>query len=64
MQSDYALSMRVVFYTMAGVMAVAFVVALIGMPAGRVEVVPGDDEMPEKQDSVSGGRPDGVRDRT
>ena len=63
-QSDYALSMRVVFYTMAGVMAVAFVVALIGMPAGRVEVVPGDDEMPEKQDSVSGGRPDGVRDRT
>jgi hypothetical protein len=63
-QSDYALSMQVVFYAMAGVMAVAFVVALIGMPAGRVEVVPGDDEMPDRQDSLSGGRPDGVRNRT
>jgi hypothetical protein len=46
------------------VMAVAFVVALIGMPAGRVEVVPGDDEMPEKQDSLSAGRRDRVRGRT
>ena len=39
-QSDYALSMRAVFYVMAGVMAIAFLVALIGMPAGRVEAVP------------------------
>jgi hypothetical protein len=34
-QLDFALSMRVVFYVMAGVMAVAFVVALIGMPRGK-----------------------------
>jgi hypothetical protein len=38
-QSDFALSSRVVFYAMAGVMAVAFVVALVAMPAGRVEEV-------------------------
>jgi EmrB/QacA subfamily drug resistance transporter len=36
-QHDYALSSRVVFYVMAGVMLVSFVVALVGMPAGRVE---------------------------
>jgi EmrB/QacA subfamily drug resistance transporter len=36
-QHDFALSTRVVFYVMAGVMAVAFVVALIGVPAGRAE---------------------------
>jgi EmrB/QacA subfamily drug resistance transporter len=34
-QLDYALSSRTVFYVMAGVMAVAFVVALVGMPGGR-----------------------------
>ena len=43
-QSDYALSMRAVFYVMAGVMAVAFMVALIGMPAGRVDEVSPDDQ--------------------
>jgi EmrB/QacA subfamily drug resistance transporter len=36
-QHDYALSSRVVFYVMAGVMLVSFVVALVGMPGGRVE---------------------------
>jgi EmrB/QacA subfamily drug resistance transporter len=39
-QLDYALSTRTVFYAMAGVMAVAFVIALIWMPAGKVEAVP------------------------
>lgn len=36
-QHDYALSSRVVFYVMAGVMLVFFVVALVGMPEGRVQ---------------------------
>jgi EmrB/QacA subfamily drug resistance transporter len=34
---DFALASRTVFYVMAGVMAVAFVVALVGMPGGKVE---------------------------
>ncbi|HSS42249.1 MAG TPA: MFS transporter [Solirubrobacterales bacterium] len=34
---DFALASRTVFYGMAAVMAVAFVVALVGMPAGKVE---------------------------
>ncbi|HYN51160.1 MAG TPA: MFS transporter, partial [Thermoleophilaceae bacterium] len=38
-QHDFALSSRVVFYVMAGVMLVSFVVALVGMPAGKVEEV-------------------------
>jgi EmrB/QacA subfamily drug resistance transporter len=38
-QHDYALSSRVVFYVMAGVMLLSFVVALVGMPAGKVEEV-------------------------
>jgi EmrB/QacA subfamily drug resistance transporter len=38
-QSDFALSSRAVFYAMAGVMALAFVVALVAMPAGRAEEV-------------------------
>jgi hypothetical protein len=38
-QDDFAQSTRVVFYAMAGVMVVAFIVALIGMPAGKVEEV-------------------------
>jgi EmrB/QacA subfamily drug resistance transporter len=36
-QHDFALSTRVVFYAMAGVMALAFVVALLGLPRGRAE---------------------------
>ncbi len=38
-QLDYAMATRTVFYVMAGVMAVAFVVALLTMPTGRVENV-------------------------
>jgi EmrB/QacA subfamily drug resistance transporter len=34
---DFALASRTVFYAMAAVMAVAFVVALAGMPRGKVE---------------------------
>jgi EmrB/QacA subfamily drug resistance transporter len=34
---DFALATQTVFYGMAGVMAVAFVVALVWMPAGKVE---------------------------
>lgn len=34
---DFALASRTVFYGMAAAMAVAFVVALVGMPAGKVE---------------------------
>ena len=35
--ADFALASRTVFYAMAGVMAVAFVIALARMPAGKVE---------------------------
>ena len=35
--ADFALASRTVFYGMAGVMVVAFLVALVGMPAGKVE---------------------------
>jgi hypothetical protein len=38
-QLDFAYASRVVFYVMAGALAVAFVVALIAMPKGRVEEV-------------------------
>ena len=36
-QHDFALASRTVFYGMAAVMAVAFVVALVAMPGGKVE---------------------------
>jgi EmrB/QacA subfamily drug resistance transporter len=45
-QLDYAEATEVVFYGMAGVMAVAFVVALIWMPGGKVD--------PEDPQTVSG----------
>jgi EmrB/QacA subfamily drug resistance transporter len=38
-QHDFALASRTVFYVMAGVMALAFVIALAAMPAGKVEEV-------------------------
>ena len=34
---DFALATQTVFYAMAGVMAVAFVLALVAMPKGKVE---------------------------
>jgi hypothetical protein len=36
-QLDFALASRTVFYAMAGVMAVGFVVSLLAMPGGKVE---------------------------
>jgi EmrB/QacA subfamily drug resistance transporter len=38
-QLDFAYASRTVFYAMAGALAVAFVVALIGAPKGRVEEI-------------------------
>ena len=46
-QQDFALSSRAVFYVMAGVMALAFVVALVGMPGGRATVAAADDAAAE-----------------
>jgi hypothetical protein len=43
-QYDFALSSRTVFYGMAVVMAIAFVIALIWMPAGKVEEPPQEAE--------------------
>jgi EmrB/QacA subfamily drug resistance transporter len=39
-QHDFALASRTVFYAMAGVMALAFLVAAIWMPSGKVEELP------------------------
>jgi EmrB/QacA subfamily drug resistance transporter len=39
-QLDFAYASRVVFLVMAGALALAFVVALIGLPKGRLEEVP------------------------
>jgi NADH:ubiquinone oxidoreductase subunit 6 (subunit J) len=36
-QGDFATAMQVVVYVMAGLMLAAFVVAVVGMPGGRVE---------------------------
>jgi hypothetical protein len=41
-QHDFALATRTVFYAMAAVMAVAFVVSLLTMPAGKAEEVAED----------------------
>ena len=38
-QHSYALSSQTIFYAMAGVMAVCFVVALIALPGGKMEVI-------------------------
>jgi EmrB/QacA subfamily drug resistance transporter len=46
---DFALASRTVFFAMAGVMAVAFVVALLKMPAGKVEA-----EVEEPASAASG----------
>jgi len=43
-QHDFALASRTVFYAMAGVMALAFVVALATMPAGKVEETPAEPD--------------------
>jgi EmrB/QacA subfamily drug resistance transporter len=41
---DFAVAMQTVFYSFAGVMALAFVVALVFMPAGKVTEPPSEDE--------------------
>ncbi|MDO8213683.1 DHA2 family efflux MFS transporter permease subunit [Conexibacter sp. CPCC 206217] len=46
-QLDVAKSTQVIVYAMAGIMVVAFVVARIGMPKGRVEEVIVADDEPE-----------------
>ena len=51
-QHDFALASRTVFYVMAGVMALAFVIALTAMPAGKVEEVV---EEPGAEPVVSSG---------
>lgn len=43
---DFALATQTVFYAFAGVMAVAFVVALAKMPAGKVEEIPEETPAP------------------
>ncbi len=43
---DFALATQTVFYCFAGVMAVAFVVALKAMPAGKVEEIPEEPGAP------------------
>ena len=39
-QHDFALAVQVVFYAMAGVLLVAFLVSALAMPRGRVEAAP------------------------
>ena len=41
---DFAVAMQTVFYSFAGVMALAFVVALVFMPPGKVTEPPSEDE--------------------
>lgn len=36
---DFALSTRTVFYVMAGLMALTFLLSLVAMPAGRAEAL-------------------------
>ena len=45
-QRDFAQSSRTVFYVMAGVMALAFVVSLIGLQFGRQAAAPADGPAP------------------
>ncbi|MGZ8666126.1 MAG: MFS transporter [Solirubrobacterales bacterium] len=47
-QHSYALSSRTIFYAMAGVMAVCFLVSLIALPGGKMEVI---EEAPGRPDS-------------
>ncbi len=51
-QHDFALASRTVFYVMAGVMALAFVVALAAMPGGKVEEPPPSRSPPHKGTSA------------
>jgi predicted MFS family arabinose efflux permease len=46
-QDDFALAVQAVFYCMAGVMLIAFLVTLVAMPGGRVEPVPEGEAAPQ-----------------
>jgi EmrB/QacA subfamily drug resistance transporter len=50
LQHDFALASRTVFYAMAGVMAVAFVVALIWMPSGKAPDLDAEEPAPPLAD--------------
>ena len=52
---DFALASRTVFYGMAGVMAVAFVVALVAMPAGKVSEQVTEDDVPGTERETQAG---------
>jgi EmrB/QacA subfamily drug resistance transporter len=55
-QLDFAHSTRIVLFVMAGVMAAAFVVALVALPAGRVEEpVLAEEEPASDADAVASG---------
>lgn len=60
-QLDFAMSVRTVFYIMAGVMAACFVVALIWSPPGKMEeIVIADDDVagsPPPVEAEAAGRP-------
>ncbi|HYC82286.1 MAG TPA: hypothetical protein VEB65_10905, partial [Solirubrobacterales bacterium] len=50
---DFAVAMQTVFYSFAGVMALAFVVALVFMPAGKVTEPPSEDEADQTPTGVA-----------
>lgn len=49
------MAIQVVFFVMAGVMLVCFLVALVGLTAGKVEEAPRPDSA--VPDSVAGAQP-------
>jgi EmrB/QacA subfamily drug resistance transporter len=57
-QLDYAMATRSVFYVMAGVMAVCFVVALLFSPPGKMEEVLATDEELEGEPGAPRGSDD------
>lgn len=59
-QLDFAMSVRTVFYIMAGVMALCFVVALIWSPPGKMEEVVIDDGEPGEQAGAAPAEPEVV----
>ena len=60
-QHDFALSSRAVFYVMAGVMVLAFVVALVAMPGGRAAAAAADEGGRARPRGLALGPPHGPR---
>ncbi|MCB0831237.1 MAG: hypothetical protein KDB64_09950, partial [Solirubrobacterales bacterium] len=56
-QDAFAQSSKTVFLCMAGVMAVCFLVALIGSPSGKMEEVFADEEEAPGAEAATGPRP-------